>query len=172
MDIDQFMEKYEAYARSIGLVILGMNSLEANIYYILYVMGEAKPHDEAKYLAEKLKMLDAVAKKQEPKIRARLEKIVKKSRAFLDDRNNFAHAHLWVDAETSVFRRSYVRRKDKKLVTDERAPAEIEAFNDDIREVSWDAREAGMDLGGIKRWEEYLDSLGPDATYVKAHKPT
>ena len=50
MNTDQFIEKYEAYARSIGLVILGMNSLEANIYYILDVMGEAKPDDEAKYL--------------------------------------------------------------------------------------------------------------------------
>lgn len=33
------------------------------------------------------------------------------------------------------------------------------------------SRHTEMDLGGTKRWEEYMDSLGPDAPSIKIKKP-
>lgn len=171
--MDHFTEKHEAYARAIGLVILAMNMLEANVYFILDVMGEATQDDEGKLLTDKLTMLDRVAAKQtNPKIRARLENVVEQARSFLDDRNNFAHATLWVDGETGIFRRRYVRRKDKVSVEDIREPDEIEYVSFQISNASSAARDVAMDLGGNKRWEEYLASLGPDAPFMKITKPT
>ena len=57
-----------------------MNKLEANISFILDVMGEATQNDEGDLLTDKLVMLEKVAARHsESKTRARLEDTIKRA---------------------------------------------------------------------------------------------
>lgn len=157
---DDQADSIRDYACAIGSAILALNDLESEVSYLLDILGAAQPSLERAYFIKKIGKLEAVARQQaDAKTRERLEKIASKARWLADERNNFAHGLLWIDAFTGEHKRRFVRRSDRKVFEDARPPEEIEGIAFCLTNLAADVRDLAMELGGLERWEEYARSL-------------
>ena len=162
------------YECAVGAAVLALNSLESDVFYLLDILGvqhvirkrvknertkKGKPLPlEGAFFSEKIDTLEHVARERtDPTLQTKLQEIVTEARRLGDERNNFAHGLLWVDAFTGEHKRTFVRRGDSKSADDPRPPELIDHIAFDIIELALKVRDLAMELGGLERWEKFCN---------------
>ena len=124
MSDNQTDDPMRDYACAIGSAILALNSVESEVFYLLDILGAAQPSLEGAYFIEKIAKIEEIARQHaDAKTRASLEKIASEARRLADERNNFAHGALWIDAFTGEHKRRFVRRPVRLACGYRRPPA-------------------------------------------------
>ena len=181
------------YECAVGAAVLALNSLESDVFYLLDILGvqhvirkrvknerttKGKPLPlEGAFFSEKIDTLAHVACEQtDPTLQKKLQEIVTEARRLGNNRNNFAHGLLWVDAFTGKHKRTFVRRGDSKGEDDPRPPEVIDNIAFEIIELALKVRDlAMMELGGLERFEkffkEYIEPSLPLPRLRRTHNP-
>jgi hypothetical protein len=113
------------YACAIGTVVLAFGDLEAEILSLIERLGSklTRQQIEEASFGNRLKEIVRLAELQGETARSRLLSMCIRARELADERDSFAHGHLWRDADGTHRLRSFLRRPG--LTHDDRTPQEI-----------------------------------------------
>lgn len=133
-------EKVE-YACAVGLAILALNEADAEILSLIEALSRRdRPELEAKYLSEKLKVLEKLAEKYaDQTVRQHLCSLVSDAYRLNDDRHNFAHGLLWIDPFDGTHQRRFVPRRTGVPNDDPRTPRQIKEEASEIEQLGENA---------------------------------
>jgi hypothetical protein len=189
-----YLNRHRDYESAVGSAILALTRLESEVFNLLDILGvkhatkagkkvinrgNPLPLEGASF-SEKMDTLEDIACRQidatlqakiDATLQTKLQKIVSQARVLGDDRNNFAHGLLWIDAFTGEHKRTFVRRGESKGTDDPRPPELIEHVAFELNDLAGKVRELAMDLGGLERWEKFYEEyLAP--TLAHPDKPS
>jgi hypothetical protein len=160
---DNQAEPERDYACAVGSAILALNELESNVFYLLQILDASHSalEVEKESIKDKIKRLKKESLKHvDAKVRARLDKVVSETCRLANERNNFAHGFLWTDAFTGEHKHRLVRQRDGQVLEGARLPPEaIEGIAFDLNLLAADVKDLANELGGLERWEKYVQSL-------------